>query len=101
MLGTITHYVKGYYLKLYQINRQKNAASQIRVVTIDMQTAFSTTNRSLSEAVTLGHSLPNSIIVLTTDASDVSIGAYLEQHTERSWKPISIFGKKLNISEQK
>ena len=45
--------------------------------------------------------LPNSTIALTTDASDIGIGACLEQHTERGWQPISFFSKKLKKSEQK
>ena len=49
----------------------------------------------------LAHPLPNSTIALTTDASDIGIGACLEQHTERGWQPISFFSKKLKKSEQK
>ena len=55
----------------------------------------------LSASATLAHPLPNSIIALTTDASDIGIGACLEQHTERGWQPISFFSKKLKKSEQK
>ena len=69
--------------------------------TSDMQTAFNATKCSLSASATLAHPLPNSTIALTTDASDIGIGACLEQHTERGWQPISFFSKKLKKSEQK
>ena len=48
--------------------------------TSDMQTAFNAAKCSLSASATLAHPLPNSTIALTTDASDISIGACLEQH---------------------
>ena len=69
--------------------------------TSDMQTAFNAAKCSLSASATLAHPLPNSTIALTTDASDIGIGACLEQHTERGWQPISFFSKKLKKSEQK
>ena len=69
--------------------------------TSDMQTAFNAAKCSLSASATLAHPLPNSTIALTTDASDIGIGACLEQHTERSWQSISFFSKKLKKSEQK
>ena len=62
--------------------------------TSDMQTAFNAAKCSLSVSTTLAHPLPNSTIALTTDASDIDIGACLEQHTERGWQPISFFSKK-------
>ena len=69
--------------------------------TSDMQTAFNAAKCSLSASATLAHPLPNSTIALSTDASDIGIGACLEQHTERGWQPISFFSKKLKKSEQK
>ena len=69
--------------------------------TSDMQTAFNAAKCSLSASATLSHPLPNSTIALTPDASDIGIGACLEQHTERGWQPISFFSKKLNKNEQK
>ena len=69
--------------------------------TSDMQTAFNAAKCSLSASATLAHPLPNSTIALTTDASDIGIGAWLEQHTERGWQPISFFSNKLKKSEQK
>ena len=50
--------------------------------TSDMQTAFNAAKCSLSASATLAHPLPNSTIALTTDASNIGIGACLEQHTE-------------------
>ena len=69
--------------------------------TLDMQTAFNAAKCSLSASATLAHPLPISTIALTTDASDIGIGACLEQHTERGWQPISFFSKKLKKNEQK
>ena len=52
-----------------------------------MQTAFNAAKCSLSASATLAHPLPNSTIALTTDASDIDIGACLEQRKNEAGSP--------------
>ena len=43
----------------------------------------------------LVHPHPNAAMCITTDASNVAVGAVLEQFIEGQWKPISLFSDKL------
>ena len=85
---------------LYETVKSTHKKTQLNWTSV-MQTAFNAAKCSLSASATLAHPLPNSTIALTIDASDIGIGACLEQHTERGWQPISFFSKKLKESEQK
>lgn len=69
--------------------------------TSPMATAFDAVKRSLADATLLGHPLPDANISLTTDASDVGIGASLEQLTDRGWQPLSFFSRQLTSTEKK
>lgn len=40
-------------------------------------------------------------LALTTDASGVAVGAVLEQFSDKVWKPLAFFSRKLRPSEQK
>ena len=42
----------------------------------------------------LVHPHPNAATCITTDASNVAVGAVLEQFIEGQWKPISFFSDK-------
>ena len=47
----------------------------------------------------LVHPHPNAATCITTDASNVAVGAVLEQFIEGQWKRISFFSKKLSPAE--
>lgn len=47
------------------------------------------------------HSDPQAIIRLTTDASDVAIGAVLEQEIKGQLQPLAFWSKKLSRAQQK
>lgn len=49
----------------------------------------------------LVHPHPNAATCITTDASNLAVGAVLEQFIEGQWKPISFFSKKLSPAELK
>ena len=49
----------------------------------------------------LAHPQPNALISLTTDASDVAIGAVLQQRINDMWVPLVFISKKLRSPETK
>ena len=63
------------------------------------QHAFDTAKQTLSDAVMLVHPQPNAATCITTDASNVAVGAVLEQFIDGQWRPISFFSKKLNPAQ--
>lgn len=63
--------------------------------------AFSECKKALSNATLLVHPLANAELSMTTDASDVSIGAVLQQRNGKQWEPLAFFSKKLNSAQRK
>ena len=61
--------------------------------------AFSNAKRALSNAVQLDHPDPSSVLSLTTDASDVAVGAVLAQGEDH--RPLGFYSKKLSDAEKK
>lgn len=66
----------------------------------EQQAAFSTTKRLLTDAVSLTYPLPNAPLVLTTDASNIAIGAVLETITDNKPKPLAFYSRTLNKAER-
>ena len=60
--------------------------------------AFLESKRALSSAVRLHHPDPAAPLTLTTDASDIAVGAVLAQGNSQ---PVSFFSKKLSPAEKK
>lgn len=48
----------------------------------------------------LAHPTPGAAIVLTTDASDVAVGAVVEQSVGGVWQPLALCSCKLRHNEQ-
>ena len=65
------------------------------------QTAFENAKTALMNACTLSHPSPNASLILSTDASNVAVGAVLEQVVDTVNQPLSFFSKKLQKSETK
>lgn len=65
----------------------------------EMKTAFDGTKRALTKATMLSHPLPNAKISLATDASDVAIGAALQQWVANAWQPLAFFSRQLRKAE--
>ena len=63
--------------------------------------AFSRAKSALSDAVMLSHPIPGAPLALTTDASDVAVGAVLSQGPYTSSpSPLAFFSKKLSAAEK-
>ena len=67
-----------------------------------MDAAFQKAKIALSEATMLVH-LPcaDAPLALTTDASDLAIGAVLEQFVDQSWQPLAFYSRQLWPPERK
>ena len=63
--------------------------------------AFEEAKTALAEATLLHHPQPNAATNITVDASDVAIGAQLEQLHKGTWVPIAFFSRKLTAAESK
>ena len=64
-------------------------------------TAFRNIKDALADATLLVHPKPNAPLNVMTDASDVAIGAVLQQFLDNKWCPLSYFSRKLSPTEQR
>ena len=62
-------------------------------------TAFQNTKQALGHATLLVYPKSDAPTCVVTDASDIAVGAVLQQFTEGMWKPISFFSKKMKPAE--
>lgn len=67
----------------------------------DALKAFHDTKESLANAVMLAHPDCRANLALVTDASDLAIGAVLQQLQEGRWQPLAFFSRKLSPSQAK
>ena len=65
------------------------------------QTAFDRAKAALANATLLHHPKPDVPTSITADASDVAMGAQLEQKQGGQWRPIAFFSRKLSSAEKK
>ena len=61
--------------------------------------AFQAAKEALANASLLSHPLPAAPLAIMSDASDIPIGAVLQQRIDGHWHPISYFSKKLTPAE--
>ena len=62
--------------------------------------AFSAAKEALAQATLLAHPTSGAAISLKTDASDIAVGAVLEQSVDGHSQPIAFFSRKLRSSER-
>lgn len=70
-------------------------------MTPDIQKAFDACKINLLEATLISHPDPQAELALFTDASDVAIGAVLQQQINGSWQPLGFFSRKLSSAQKK
>ena len=63
--------------------------------------AFTDTKSALASATLLHHPEHNADIALTTDASDIGVGAVLEQQVDGHWQPLAFFSRKFSMAERR
>lgn len=76
-------------------------ASQPVDVSGDALLAFNNCKDSLAHAALLAHPDCHAELALVTDASDLAMGAVLQQLKDDSWQPLAFFSRKLSPSQQK
>ena len=67
--------------------------------TADLELAFLKAKSALASATLLRHPRLNATTALTTDASDLGMGAVLEQYIDQRWVPLAFFSKKFSSSQ--
>jgi cleavage and polyadenylation specificity factor subunit 1 len=80
-------------------NVKKNDQRQI-LWTTELISAFENCKQSIADAALLSFPAPKSDPQLVCDASDLAIGAVLEQRTGNDWQPLGFFSKKLSNTER-
>eukprot|EP00795_Rhopilema_esculentum_P017899 gene17899-biopygen2721 len=70
-------------------------------LTVDSLSAFSEIKTALSQATLLVHPSPVAACSVVVDASNVAVGAVLQQFLNGAWQPISFFSKRLQPAEAK
>ena len=65
------------------------------------EAAFGAAKSALSKAALLAHPLPDAPTALTTDASDLGVGAVLEQRVGQRWAPLAFFSRKFTPAQAK
>lgn len=67
----------------------------------DTLAAFEACKESLANAALLAHPDCSAKLAVVTDASDMALGAVLQQFKEGAWEPLAFFSRKLNPSQMK
>ncbi|CAK1603651.1 unnamed protein product [Parnassius mnemosyne] len=70
-------------------------------LTGDALLAFNRCKQSLADAALLAHPDCRAELALVTDASDLAMGAVLQQLKGGEWQPLAFFSRKLSPSQQK
>lgn len=63
--------------------------------------AFEECKKSLSNAALLAHPDCEAKLAVVTDASDLAMGAVLQQFKDGNWQPLAFFSRKLSPAQQK
>ena len=85
---------------LYGALKLKKAKDQVDWTPVRIQ-AFEGAKAALANAALLAHPASRAPIALTTDASDVAVGAVVEQRVAGAWQPLAFFSRGLRDSERK
>lgn len=87
-------------LNAYLVGATKNDKRPIKW-TEDSSRAFTACKQQLAEASLLFHPQEDAPLAFTTDASDVAMGATLEQKVNGKWQPLGFFSQKLSPTQQR
>ena len=67
--------------------------------TVDLELSFNKARAALAASTLLHHPRPHAPTALTTDASDLGMGAVLEQFVNQCWVPLAFFSRKFSPAE--
>ena len=86
---------------LHALLGKKKPAGQALSWPEDACVAFSRIKDALAKATLLSHPVSNAKLSIMADASDVAVGAVLQQFVDKQWQPISFFSRKLSPTEKR
>lgn len=84
---------------LQPLNSLLSAASTELQWTTQATDAFISIKEALAQATLLSHPQTDAPCAIMTDASDIAVGAVLQQFVDGLWQPISYFSRKLTPPE--
>ena len=84
---------------LHILLKQTKRPSHSPIWTDDTIAAFDNVKNALANATLLVHPVPNAPTSVMTDASDVAVGAVLQQYIDGQWCPLSFFSRALKPAE--
>lgn len=67
----------------------------------ESRSCFDVCRQALADTARLAHLRSDAVLRLSTDASNIAVGAVLEQKVNDLWQPLGFFSKKLSPAEQK
>lgn len=83
------------------VGQPKNPSTRPLAWTDELTHAFKAAKNALAQSTMLVHPLPDAPLVLETDASDVGLGATLQQQVGNSKQPIAFYSRQLRKPELK
>ncbi len=94
--------VATFLMPLYELLKGKPGPKMLIQWTPKLEQCFEEAKECLAKATLLVHPKPNAVISVTTDASDVAVGAVAQQwDREKGWCPLGFFSRKLRDPELK
>ncbi len=84
---------------LHSLLRHTKRPSDSPPWTDDTTASFDKVKHALANATLLVHPIPNAHTSVMTDASEVAVGAVLQQHINGQWCPLSFFSRALTPAE--
>ena len=101
MINYYRRFIKSAAQHLFHLFEALGSKPKRLTWTPEMQSSFDAIKEALANATMLHHPDSSLPLSLTTDASDVAIGAVIEQRGPKGWEPLAFFSKKLSDSQQK
>ena len=86
---------------LHELLLHSTQSTKPLVWTEQAHSAFKAVKEALANATLLSHPQPNAHLAIMSDASDIAVGAILQQRIGEQWEPISYFSRKLTPTEQR
>ena len=68
-------------------------------ITDAAQQSFERIKQAIAQSVMLSHQLPDAPLSLAVDASDLAVGAVLQQRVNTVWQPLAFFSRRLQPAE--
>ena len=85
---------------LYRSLKGKSQKDYLQWCT-SMKQSFPHAKSALYDTTMLAHPITNAPIAITTDASDIGLGATLRQYVNNNWQPLAFYSRQLRDAEQK